>query len=273
MNKPTRAFVQLPEGSLLLQGDILSQLRRRKFLTYSIVAWVVMVLCTIVFIVPSSTALRTSYRLLSEEKEKISIQQQQIETLEQLSLDDVRREHDVLSGVLPEEKPVLPLLYSLDRLAIGASVSVSNFSLSPGILGSGSGKIDESAQKTTISPLLLALPLKMQVEGSFDNLRTFFSSLDSVVPFIQVDTIAFRTSAASTTPAASAGAQYSAEVELSSLFVAKAPSGQGEVTARTSEQMQLLEKLKIAYAQRESDAKSEFVGISSPSGRTNLFAP
>lgn len=268
-----RAFIQLPEGAFSQSGDILGSIRRRTFFALSIVSWIIILILTLAVLVPrisQTLALRAHVVALRDD---IAKKQTQLATLASLTQSQIVRDQEVLRGVLPQEKPVLPLLYSLDRLAIASQVSVSNFTISPGLLGTGSAKLDANVTPTTISPILLALPLKMNVTGQFENLRSFFTSLDSVVPFIQVDSIEFGVVQSTTAPVVASSSAYTADVKLSTLYIGRALKGDGDIVLFTKDQQDLLSQLTQAYTQRETDAANERAGIASPSGKTNLFAP
>ncbi|MEP7167388.1 MAG: hypothetical protein ABI758_05410 [Candidatus Woesebacteria bacterium] len=254
--------------------SVLSFARRRRFFAISALSWVIMLILAITVVVPQVQqilARRSEIALVQAEVDK---NQTFINSLESLDTSDLTRANTVLSASLPQEKPVLPFLYSLNRLAAGAQVSVSDFEISPGLLGTSSGTLDNARAASTIDPQLAALPLRMNVAGGFENLSTFFKSLDFVLPLIQITSIQFASvqKTTSTTSTASGSAQYTAKVDLSSLYMKSKPVVGEETTIAnlSPADTALLEKLTSSYTQREADNAQQSVEASA-SGRTNLF--
>lgn len=198
-----------------------------------------------------------------------------LQGLESLNEAEIARANTVLSVALPQEKPVLPLLFSVDRLATTAQVSLSNFQISPGLLGSSSATLDTAnSSLSSISPGLASLPLQMDVAGAFENLSTFFKSLDGVVPFIQINSIQFASAQQGTT--ATTSAQYTAQVELSSLYLKSKPAVETTqtITQLSAQDISLIDQLAVADAQRQSDSQQQSAlstQASSSGTRTDLF--
>lgn len=251
--------------------DVLLFMRRRRFLTISIISWIAMTVLTIAVIVPQVQKILETRSEMATVQEKLDADTSFVTSLQALNSSDISKANVVLSASLPQEKPVLPLLYSLNRLAASAQVSVSEFEISPGLLGTGSGKLDDSRAGSTIDPQLAALPLRMNVAGGFENLSTFFKSLDFVLPLIQIRSIEFSTDRRDASTATSS-AQYNAKVELSTLYMkAKPPTGVETTIANLSQSdLALIEKLSSSFAQREADNAAQVVEASA-AGRTNLF--
>lgn len=254
---------------------LLAMARRRRYMTVSVISWVVILILSVAVVVPAVQQIVTKMESITEVEAKIAEQQAKVDGLERLNSGEIDQANTVLEGALPREKPVLPLLYSLDRLATSAQVSVSNFQISPGLLGTESGKLDTSSTTNAISPSISALPLKMNVAGGFENLSKFFKSLDDVVPFIQVNSIKFQSqSTDKKAVVASGSAQYEADVDLSSLYLKQAISDElkGNVVPLSEADKALLDKLSGAFAQHQSDSVSQAQMNSTGSGRTNLFS-
>jgi len=241
---------------------ILAMAKRRRYFTISIFSWLVILILAAVILVPSIQTILEARAELSTAAAELDTKQQLITSLQSLDTQDIARANKVLAAALPIEKPVLPVLYSVDRLAAQAQVSVSDFQVSPGLLGTSSGKLEtQVSDASLISPKLATLPLKMNVAGGFDSLSKFFQSLDNVVPFIQINSIEFSTDNLPTSVSSpqqtqsSSSAQYSAEVALSSLYLKSAlPSGDVKsIVPLNSKELSLLDRLTIANNQREQD--------------------
>jgi Tfp pilus assembly protein PilO len=252
---------------------LLATARRRRYMTVSVISWVIIAILAIAVVVPAVQQIVTQMQSINEVEMKIAQQQTKVDGLEKLNGAEIDQANTVLEGALPREKPVLPLLYSLDRLAVGAQVSVSNFQISPGLLGTESGKLDTGTVGNSISPNISALPLKMNVAGGFENLSAFFKSLDNVVPFIQVNSIKFQSADTDKKPA-TASAQYRADVDLSSLYLKQSPSGEltGNVAPLNEGDKALLDKLSISFAEHQNDSALQATQNATASGRTNLFS-
>lgn len=252
-------------------ATIMALAKRRRYLSISVVSWVVIIILTAVVLVPAVQTILEIRDQLAVASEELDTKNQLISGLQGLDTQEIARMNLILSAALPIDKPVLPVLYSIDRLATDATVSLSNFQVSPGLLGTASAKLDSSApggsQVSAISPQIAALPLKMSVSGKFNNLSTFFQSLDNVVPFIQINSIQFATDA--TTKTASGSADYIAEVALSSLYL-KNSVAKGEVKAvapLSAKELTLLERLTKANEARLADtANTVAPTISTTSG-------
>jgi hypothetical protein len=251
--------------------EVLLFVRRRRFLTISIISWAAMAALAVAVVVPQVQKILAIRSEMDTVQTKLDADQSFVTSLQALNSSDVARANVVLSATLPQEKPVLPLLYSLNRLAASAQVSVSEFEITPGLLGTGSGKLDDSRTGSTIDPQLAALPLRMNVAGPFDNLSSFFKSLDFVLPLIQIRSIEFSTTKRDASTATNS-AQYSANVELSTLYMkSKPPTGvETTISDLSQSDLALIEKLSSSYAQREADNAAQVTEASS-AGRTNLF--
>ncbi len=229
-------------------SSIMAIAKRRRYFTISILSWVAILALIALVLVPAVQSILAIQKDLETASAELTKKQQLITGLSTLDANELQRANTILAAALPIEKPVLPVLYSIDRLATEATVSVSNFQVSPGLLGTSSGKLSEAAQVSKISPQIATLPLKMGVSGGFGNLSTFFQSLDNVVPFIQINSIQFSSEVGQTAATSTESATYTAEVSLSSLYL-KSALAKGTVTSvaplNTAEK-DLLQRLTLA---------------------------
>jgi hypothetical protein len=113
----------------------------------------------------------------------------------------------------------------------------------------------------------------MSVAGGFDALSGFFQSLDNVVPFIQINSIDFSSTLADPATKATASAQYSAEVSLSSLYLKSAiqPGTLTSIAPLTPNDLALIDRLTLANQQREADTVA-VSPVTEASSSANLFS-
>ncbi len=258
----TVSFEKKLAGFDFSMDSILALAKRRRYFSISLIAWLSIIVLLVLVVVPAVQSILAIRQELMTAQDELDTKQRLISSLDALDTTDITRANNVLSAALPVEKPVLPVLYSIDRLATNALVSVANFQVSPGLLGTGSAKLTAAATTVSpISPLLATLPLKMNVSGGFTNLSTFFQSLDNVVPFIQINSIQFSTDAKASE--ATTSAEYSAEVALSSLYLKNAFTG-GKVTSvvqLTPREVALLDRLTKANEERLADSVNAAIPV------------
>lgn len=247
--------------------------RRRRYLAVSVLSWIVIVVLTILLVIPQINSILTTTSAIAEKDGVLADKTAYSTALAALSVEEMTRQTTIVNAALPQQKPVLPLLYSVDKIALQSQVAVSNFEVSPGLVGTTSGKLETTSITSSISPDILALPLKMDVSGAFESLNVFFKALDDVVPFIQVNSVDFAT-ADKGDGIATRSAQYSAQVELSSLY-AKPKSevtGPAQIRPLTAQETALLDRLSRAYEARQADALAQSALVATSSGRLNIFA-
>lgn len=263
----------LTGGTTLNTKALIATARKRRFFTLSIISWLTIALLSVVVLLPAVQSILTSMSELSEKQEDLDTLRTQVESLSTVDESIERQRIAILQAALPAEKPVLPLLYSLDKLAIQSQVGISNFQVSPGELSSLTK--EGSRTESTLAPGVFSLPLQMQVSGTFANLNSFFKQLDTIVPLVRITTIEFEGADTSTTESASASgsAVYQANVTMESLFVSIAPTANGVVSSNlTPEHLALIERLTAAYSERQTDVALQTVSISTGSATRNIFS-
>lgn len=270
----SEAFQSKTVKSELNMKSILAMAKRRRYMTISVLAWATILLLIVTIVAPSVQSILEARATLATATDELAAKERTIQSLQSLDVREIGRQNQILAAALPIEKPVLPLLYSVDRLATNALVSVSNFQVTPGLLGTGSAKlVAQTGAASPISPQLATLPLKMSVAGGFDALSGFFQSLDNVVPFIQINSIDFSSTLADPDAKATASAQYSAEVSLSSLYLKSAiqPGTLTSIAPLTSNDLALIDRLTLANQQREADTVA-VSPVTEASSSANLFS-
>lgn len=206
-----------PLANLTLSSIIL-YLRRRTFLTVAIVSWSVMALLAVAVVLPQIRLISAHTENLGVEEKKLAELQARSRFLLTLDTTVLASQQTMLQQVLPSQKPVTPLISSVERLAENAGVALLGYELSPGTVATQGAEVSTGkAIIKSIVPEVGSLPLKLDVQGAFGQMNTFFKSLDLLVPLVNVKGIDF-TVLSQTKGAAPESVQYKASVELDSLY-------------------------------------------------------
>ena len=253
-------------------------MKRHTYLTVAIVSWVVMIALSVLFVFPQGQRIVTETTQITLQQKKLSDATTKVAFLQALNGQDLERERTLLQTVLPSQKPVTPLISSMEKLAQDAGVTLKNFELNPGSVATTS-----ATQTTTITkgfvPGVSSLPLKLEVQGGFAQMNTFFKSLDNLVPLVNVKTINF-TQLSQNITSAGADAQYKASVELESLYelqdatVAKIDPN-AVLTALSAQDNSLIASLSAQVAAQPAVTQTLFTstpGSQSGTFRTTLFS-
>lgn len=213
MSKSSKSpFSELSVSSITLY------LKRHTYLSVAVVSWVIIALLTVVFVMPQIRLIASEFSDTAAQQKKLdalSTKLKFVQTLDNTELDAQRK---TLQGVLPSQKPVTPLISSLEKLASEASVSLKNFELNPGSVATGGAGLSTLTPGTRgLVPGVGSLPLKLELQGGFAQMNTFFKSLDTLIPLINVKTISF-TQVSQNGVLISDSTEYKATVELESLY-------------------------------------------------------
>lgn len=263
-------------SSELTLEHILIMARRRRFLTYSVIALSVCAILLLFFILPSVNSILESRREIVTKEEELASVLETVNKLSTLDRQEIQASIKILETTLPPEKPVVPLLYSLDRLATQAQVSIADFEVNPGSLSTNSADIDlESKQESPLAPNVYSLPLEVDVSGTFENMNNFFRLLDNVIPLMRVASITFGGSD-STTKVASESGMFQAQVKLESLYTIPKTTQVVDaktLTVLTPEDRKALDTLSAAYQTYLVDLSNQTAGTggTTSTGRTDLF--
>lgn len=274
MSKDSKSFL-----SKVTISSIILYMRRHTYLTVAIVSWAVMIVLTLVFVIPQIQQISTQRSQIAVVEKKLADMVAKVQTLQALNPEELQAQRVLLQTVLPSQKPVTPLISSLEKLASDAGVSLKNFELSPGNVATDSSK--PGLQVLAVKGLIQgvgALPLKLEVQGEFSQMNVFFQSLDTVVPLVNVKTIDF-TQLTQNVSSLLANTQYKASVELESLY-ALPEAGTGKVDPNAvlpivSAQERLLIASLSAQVAAQPPTSSVFVPVGSASGslrRDTLFS-
>lgn len=212
----------------LSAASLVPYLKRHRYLTVALASWVVMVALTVVFVMPQLQRISTNAANLKTEEQKFNDLKAKVTFLRSLNRSEVDANNKILQDVLPAYKPVLPLISSMEQLAGEAGVALKSMELNPGSVATEGGKLDTGSSQKSAIPGVYGLPLKLEVQGTFVSMNTFFKSLDRLLPLVNVKNIQF----AAGSSAGGGEAQYKATVELESLYIAGTDIPKVAITAQ-----------------------------------------
>ncbi len=220
---PNKLSFSLSEVTLPV---LLALARKRRYLTVSIVSWIVVGILFVVAVVPQIQQIYATMQDIAVAEKEFANLQSQVTLLRSVDESAVKSDVALLTTVLPASKPVLPLLSSLETVALQTQVSLSNFQVNPGNIAS------ESGTANTIESVIKgvqALPFQLEVNGSFDSINSFFRLLDLQVPLVNITSIQF--SRSGSIVASGSGTQnFRATVAIETLYTA----GKGKTSAKTN---------------------------------------
>ncbi len=163
-------------------NSLLNQVKRRNLFSASILIFVVSLLLLVVVVYPQ-------VRHIFSTKDKVSAKNKQVALLKakatQLSQDLIQTEYfannDLVQLALPNNKPLLEVLTSLDQVKRASEIELYDLQTNPGLLATGSGKLGTNKKVVAES-----MPLKFTVKGTFEKVSQFMDLLEKVAPFTTI---------------------------------------------------------------------------------------
>lgn len=206
-------------------ASISAYLRKHRYLTVAVASWGVMIILGLSFLVPQIRLITEHANQLAIEEKKFEDLRNRVQFLTSLNRTELDTNTSLLQRVLPSVKPVIPLLSSMEQLAASAGIAVGSLEINPGKVATSGAQLSQTStvgiQKSTVEGVY-SLPLKLEIQGPFLSMNTFFKSLDSIVPLVNIKTIQF-TALAKSVASDPSQAQYKAILELESLFILPEP--------------------------------------------------
>ncbi|PWU22894.1 hypothetical protein C5B42_04900 [Candidatus Cerribacteria bacterium 'Amazon FNV 2010 28 9'] len=251
---------------------VVTYLKRHRYLTAAMISWVVMGVLTVVFLIPQIGLVAQHRSDVAAQQKKFDDTKAAVSFLQGLNADTLHTQATTVQSVLPQTKPVIPLLSSMEQLAAQAGISLNSLTLNPGKVSTGSAD-PSSAQKSTIDGVY-SLPMRLEVQGQFLPMHTFFKSLDQLVPLINIKTIEF--TALNQASSVNQNSQYKAIVDLESLYVLpSSPSHTPTVQVPTLTPLnQLSLNLIASLSAMVANQPQPIIGASSSAGlaRPDVFS-
>lgn len=259
-------------------ATVVAMAKKRRYLTVAVLSWITIGLLCVFFLLPQLGVLVSNISTVQAKEKELAAVKDRIAFLSSEPAQEIDRHLTVLRTALPETKPVLPLLASLERIAADSSVSVGNLELSPGNVATQAAEVKETDSQVqedvkTAFEGVYALPLRFNMQGTFDNMTAFFKKLDTVVPLILVNTIQFSDTNESAPGTDQGQAIFRANVELDSIY-RKVEAGDSSIplTPLTERQKDILATLEEAAQKAQEDANRTIVPEAAGTRRENLFS-
>lgn len=260
-------------------SSILLYLKRHTYLAVAVVSWIIMILLSVLFVAPHVRLISSQMANITTEQVKLDTLSTKLTFLQSLDAPSIANQKALLQNVLPSQKPVTPLISSLEKLAADAGVTFKNFELSPGSVATGGATITAAQSAKGFVSGVGSLPLKLEVQGGFAQMNTFFKSLDTVIPLVNVKTISF-TQVSQNGVLISDSTLYKAAVELESLYslqdvsAIKADAAEVLVPLSTND-ISLLNQLSSLVSAQPVPAQTVFIPVFGSEGtqsRPSIFS-
>lgn len=123
---------------------------------------------------------------LNNEKPKLEKIQKKLVELDNIQFSPEFSQREVVDAALPSKKPLLELLTSLHTISEADRVSITEFSLNPGLIASSEAEIQEDAKRLANKDGVDSIDLEMTVVGTFDDVGKFMLDLEKISPFTTI---------------------------------------------------------------------------------------
>lgn len=158
----------------------------RKSLGIAIGLFVVSAALLVFAIIPQFQETLALNSELEKEKPRLENLQQKLVELENVQFDPDFLQKEVVEAALPSKKPLLELLTSLNTIAVDNGVSITEFSLNPGLIASDAAELNNQQARKIQSEGVDTLKVEMIVSGTFDSVGDFLIDLEKISPFTTV---------------------------------------------------------------------------------------
>ena len=143
--------------------------------------------CLVVFaIIPQFQEILDLNSQLSNEKPKLEKLQKKLVELDNIQFNPEFSQKEFVDAALPSKKPLLELLTSLHTISEADRVSISEFSLNPGLIASSEAEIQAEAKKQSKNEGIDSIDLEMTIEGTFEDVGKFLIDLEKISPFTTI---------------------------------------------------------------------------------------
>ncbi len=158
----------------------------RKSLAIAICLSIVSAGLVIFAIVPQFQETLDLNSQLNNEKPKLEKLQKKLVELDNIQFSPEFSQKEVVDAALPSRKPLLELLTSLHTISEADRVSITEFSLNPGLIASSEAEIQADAKKSANKDGVDSIDLEMTVVGTFDDVGKFMLDLEKISPFTTI---------------------------------------------------------------------------------------
>ncbi len=153
-------------------SSLLNQVKRRTALSGSIAIFVVSALLMLVVVYPQISHVLETRKAVSA-----------TQLSQDLLQSDYFANNDIVQLALPNSKPLLETLMSLDQVKRASEIELYDLKTNPGLLASGSGTLNSSSKIVAES-----MELEFSIKGTFEKVSQFMDLLEKVAPFTTITT-------------------------------------------------------------------------------------
>lgn len=166
-------------------------LTNRKSLAIAVSLAAFSVILVVFAIVPQFQEILKLNTELQKEKPRLEKLQQKLVELENVQFSPEFSQKEIVDFALPSKKPLLELLTSLNTIAVDNKVSISEFSLNPGLIATSAAEMEALSKNKSISDDGVdELQVEMVINGSFADVGSFLIDLEKISPFTTVKQLA-----------------------------------------------------------------------------------
>lgn len=176
----------MPDTEKKNQFNYKTFLVNRKSLATAIGLGVVAAMLVFFAIIPQFQEVVELYSQLNNEKPKLAKLQKKIVELDNIQFSPEFSQKEIVDAALPSKKPLLELLTSLNTIAEADRVSITEFTLSPGLIATSEAEIQADAKKSANKDGVDSIDLEMTVVGTFDDVGKFMLDLEKISPFTTI---------------------------------------------------------------------------------------
>lgn len=163
-------------------NSLLNQAKRRNLLSLSIIIVVASVASLFIIVYPQVKHVLSVRQDLAKKQDDVKQLKQKVTQLnQQLAATDYLTSNDTVQLALPNSKPLLEVLTSLDQVKRASEVELFDLETNPGLLATSSGRISsKNAAKAE------SLDLKFTIKATFAQVSQFMDLLEKVAPFTTI---------------------------------------------------------------------------------------
>lgn len=250
------------------QVPLKTVLRTRRYLVYSIVSVVVSLLLLVVFLIPRVGVLISAQQILeTKQQEQIKLAEK-VELLDGFNTSIFQRENARVNQILPSGKPFFQLLFGLQSLTSEQGVSLSGLEISPGVLSTESGTVQEAGVVADRSGVQ-SVNFDVILLGESQKIRETIDRFAILAPVLDVESFTLNPKGEG-----QSAPLFEAKVKVRALYAPiRVSVGRGTLPRRlTPEEDRFLTELDAFRLPPQNDSELGEVAPATPSGKTNPFA-
>lgn len=198
---------------------ILPYMRMHRYLAAAVLSWFMIAGLIFLGYIPLIQKINDTSAQIADQTQMFNTVKSQVDFLQALSPDQLKNQLSVLNATLPSVKPVLPLITSIQNIAVQSGLNYGALELSPGKVSTSSAQSTLEVPQKSAFPGVYSLPLTFTIEGDFPSMNQYFKALDGSVPLLNVNSIAFAVSAQT-----QGVTRFKATVDLEALYIQPIPS-------------------------------------------------